>query len=278
MLINPNYYTWATKWIFDLLHCIPSTCIKKRNGGLISHLVERFMYKNESICLSPKGTVKKRPWRTGYYHLARELDVNIYPFVIDYEERKAWLGNPCNPNDNTEQWCQEFLVAQFQNGVEFNLDNVEYPRKTPSKYPYEHIFPFDFCLVSLLAFLPQIYILIQHGYYLLGGASWISFCSAFVYHYYHEGNKKNIKWVRLIEQTSVYVTFCLILLNAFPHYKTWGYSCYLTLLVGYFFLRCGYGRNPTTKRGKYYIYHSIFHILGAVGMLQLTESIVYSSS
>ena len=275
VLFDSRYYTWATKWLYDLLHCIPSTRLENRGGGLIGQLVERFRHKNESICLSPKGTIKKKSWRSGYYHLARELDVKIYPLVIDYEERKIWFGEPCNPNNNTEPWCQEFLVNQFQNGVELNLDNVEYSRKTTTKYPYEHLFPFDFCLVSLLVFLPQIFILLAHNYYLLGGMSCVAFTSAFVYHYYHEGNKKNIKWIRLLEIGSVYSTFFLILLKAIPYYKTLSYSCYSTLLLGYFFLRCGYKRDSTKKRGKYHIYHSIFHILGALGTLQLTESFVY---
>jgi len=279
VLFDPRYYTWATKWLYDLLHCIPSTRLENRGGGLIGQLVERFRHKNESICLSPKGTVKKKAWRTGYYHLARKLSVKIYPLIIDYEERKIWFGEPCDPNNNTEPWCQEFLVNQFKTGVDFNVENLEYlhPYNAVLQNPYERLFPFDFCLVSLLLFLPQIFILLIHNYYLLGGMSCVAFTSAFVYHYYHEGNKKNIKWIRLLEIGSVYSTFFLILLKAIPYYKTLSYSCYSTLLLGYFFLRCGYKRDSTKKRGKYHIYHSIFHILGALGTLQLTESFVYTN-
>lgn len=277
ILIAPNYYNWATKWLYDALHCIPSTRIEKRNGGLISQLVHLFKNNESSILLSPKGTVKKKAWRTGYYHLARELGVKIHPFIIDYEARKCWFGEPCDPKLNTEPWCQDFIIKQFQTGVDFNLENVEYshPYNAVPQNPYERLFPFDFCLVSLLAFLPQLFILLTHNYYLLGGLGSIAFWSAFMYHYHHEGNKKNIKWIRLIELWSVYGTFILILLKAIPYYKTLNYSCYLTLFLGYFFLRCGYKRNATKKRGKYHIYHSFFHILGALGMLQLTESFVY---
>ena len=279
VLFDSRYYTWATKWLYDLLHCIPSTRLENRDGGLIGKLVERFRHKNESICLSPKGTVKKKAWRTGYYHLARKLSVKIYPLIIDYEERKIWFGEPCDPNNNTEPWCQEFLVNQFKTGVDFNVENLEYlhPYNAVLQNPYERLFPFDFCLVSLLLFLPQIFILLIHNYYLLGGMSCVAFTNAFVYHYYHEGNKKNIKWIRLLEVGSVYSTFFLILLKAIPYYKTLSYSCYSTLLLGYFFLRCGYKRDSTKKRGKYHIYHSIFHILGALGTLQLTESFVYGN-
>ena len=279
VLFDSRYYTWATKWLYDLLHCIPSTRLENRDGGLIGKLVERFRHKNESICLSPKGTVKKKAWRTGYYHLARKLSVKIYPLIIDYEERKIWFGESCNPNNNTEPWCQEFLVNQFKTGVDFNVENLEYlhPYNAVLQNPYERLFPFDFCLVSLLLFLPQIFILLIHNYYLLGGMSCVAFTNAFVYHYYHEGNKKNIKWIRLLEIGSVYSTFFLILLKAIPYYKTLSYSCYSTLLLGYFFLRCGYKRDSTKKRGKYHIYHSIFHILGALGTLQLTESFVYGN-
>ena len=279
VLFDSRYYTWATKWLYDLLHCIPSSRLENRDGGLIGKLVERFRHKNESICLSPKGTVKKKAWRTGYYHLARKLSVKIYPLIIDYEERKIWFGEPCDPNNNTEPWCQEFLVNQFKTGVDFNVENLEYlhPYNAVLQNPYERLFPFDFCLVSLLLFLPQIFILLIHNYYLLGGMSCVAFTNAFVYHYYHEGNKKNIKWIRLLEIGSVYSTFFLILLKAIPYYKTLSYSCYSTLLLGYFFLRCGYKRDSTKKRGKYHIYHSIFHILGALGTLQLTESFVYTN-
>jgi len=278
ILINPNYYNWATKWFCNALHCIPSIRLEKKNGGFIAQLVQRFKNTELTILLSPKGTTKKKVWRTGYYHLARELGVKIYPFIIDYENRKGRFGEPCDPAINTEPWCQDLIIKQFQKGVDLNLENVEYTHPYNEVYqnPYERLFPFDFCLVSLLTFLPQIFILLNHNYYFLGGLSSIAFWSAFVYHYYHEGNKKNIKWIRLIEIWSVYTTFFLVLLKALPHYKTLNNSCYLTLLLGYFFLRCGYHRDETKKRGKYHIYHSIFHILGALGMLQLTESFVYA--
>ena len=277
LLTNPNYYNWSTKWIYDILNLIPSSYLEKRNGGLVEKLVNQFKNRNEFILLSPKGTIKKKSWRTGYYHLARELGVKIYPLVIDYEKREIWFGEPCDPTNNPEPCCKEFLITQFKRGVEFNLDNVEYSRQTISKYPYEHLFPFDFCLVSLLGFLPTIFILLLNHYYLVGGVSCIAFGTSFVYHYYHEGNKKNVHWIRLIEIWTVYASFILVLANAFPYYKTLSYSCYLTLILGWFFLRCGYGRTALTTRGQYYIYHSIFHILGSIGTLQLTESFVYGN-
>ena len=277
ILINPNYYNWLTKWIYDILNFIPSSYLEKRNGGLVGKLVTRFKNRSESIFLSPKGTIKKKSWRTGYYHLARGLGVKIYPLVIDYEKRQIWFGEPCDPSNSPEPDCKEFLVTQFQHGVEFNLNNVEYSRQTVSQYPYARLFPFDFCLVCLLGFLPTIFILLFNHYYLVGGVSCTAFGSSFVYHYYHEGNKKNIYWIRLIEIWAVYASFILVLVNALPYYKTLSYSCYLTLLLGYFFLRCGYGRTSLTTRGLYYIYHSFFHILGSLGTLQLTESFVYGN-
>ena len=35
ILINPNYYNWSTKWIYDILNLIPSSYLEKRNGGLV---------------------------------------------------------------------------------------------------------------------------------------------------------------------------------------------------------------------------------------------------
>ncbi len=276
LLANPNYYNWATKWIYTALNLIPSTRLEETGFGLVSQLVQRFKGNKNSIVLSPKGTIKKKKWKTGYYYIARELGVKIYPFILDFEKREGWFEKPCDPIKNTESWCQKFLLTQFKKGVEFNLKNVEYrDNNTLHQHPYERIFPFDFCLTSLLVFIPHILILLKHNYFLIGGLGSIALASASVYHYYREGNDKNVKYARLIELWSTYTTFILILFKAIPYYRTFSYSCYLTFILGYFFLRCGYNRNSTKTRGKYIIYHSFYHILISLGMIQLTESFVY---
>ena len=278
LLTNPKYYNWATKWIYNALNLIPSTRIEEKGLGLVAHLIKRLKDTDDSILLSPKGTTKKRKWKTGYYYIARNLGVKIYPLILDYEKREGWFGDSCDPNTDTEPWCKEFLITQFKKGVEFNLENVEYTRdyNIITQNPYERIFPFDFCLVSLLAFIPHILILLKHNYYLLGGLGSIALVSSSIYHYCQEGNKKSVRYVRLIELGSVYPTFIMILFKALPHYRTLSYSCYLNFLLGYFFLRCGYNRELQKNRRKYILYHSFYHILVALGMIQLTESFVYS--
>ena len=273
LLANPNYYNWATKWIYTALNLIPSTCLEETGLGFVRQLIQRFKGNEDSIILSPKGTIKKKKWKTGYYYIARELGVKIYPFILDFEKREGWIGDPCDPIKNTEPWCQEFLLTQFKKGVEFNLENVEYRNHT--SHPYELIFPFDFCLTSLILFIPHILILLKHNYFLMGGLGSIALASASVYHYYREGDEKNVKNVRLIELWSTYATFILILLKAMPHYRTLSYSCYLNFILGFFFYRCGCNRHSSKKRGKYIIYHSFYHLLISLGMIQLTESFVY---
>jgi len=278
VLVNPNYYNWATKWIYNALNLIPSTRIEDKGLGLVGYLSKRFKEGDCSLILSPKGTVKKKEWKTGYYHIARGLGVKIYPFILDFEKREGYFGPPCDPNTNTEPWCKDFLITQFKKGVEFNLENVEYARDYDiiTQNPYERIFPFDFCLVSLLVFIPHILILLKHNYYGLGGLGSIALASSFIYHYRQEGENKPVKYIRWVELGSVYSTFIMILLRAYPYYRTLSYSCYLTFLLGYIFLRCGYHRELQKKRGRYTLYHSVYHILVALGMIQLTESFVYS--
>ena len=279
LLTNPNYYNWTTKWFYNVFNLIPSSRIENKEGGnLVDCLVKRFRRNDSSLILSPKGTVKKKEWKTGYYHIARGLGVKIYPLILDFEKREGWFGNPCDPSASPEPWCQDFLKSQFKQGVEFNLDNVEYVRdyNIITQNPYERCFPFDFCLISLLAFVPHILILLKHRYWFSGGLGIVALINSLIYHYRREGAETPVIYIRPLEIGSVYVAFLTILLQALPHYKKISYSCYFSLLLGYAFLRCGYNRGHREKRGKYAIYHSFYHLLAALGMIQLTESFVYS--
>ena len=279
LLTNPNYYNWASQWIYKTLHLIPSTQIEENQGrGLVSELVKRYKDSDISLLLSPKGTIKKKTWKTGYYYLAHGLGVKIYPLILDYEKRIGYFGEPCDPNSQDETGCKDFLIAQFKKGVEFNLKNVEYERKydITTQNPYERIFPFDFCVISLLAFVPYLLLLVKHNHYLLSGLGSTALVSSFIYHYRQEGYKKPVENIRRVEHASVYATVILSVFKVAPFYRKLGYSFYLSLLLSYFFLRCGYPRAPRKPRGKYLLYHSIYHLLGGIGMLQLAEAIVYN--
>ena len=77
-----------------------SPTAKENNGGrFIENTVKKFKdLNNFHILISPEGTLKKVPWRSGYYHLAKELKVpiNIVGFNYVTHETKFVRSNIIN--------------------------------------------------------------------------------------------------------------------------------------------------------------------------------------
>lgn len=44
-----------------------------------------------NLLICPKGTILKKKWRTGYYHIAKELNVPILVGGMDYNLKKVVL-------------------------------------------------------------------------------------------------------------------------------------------------------------------------------------------
>lgn len=88
VLINPKHMRrWG--WATEKFGALTSTDRWVRGGGATERLknelskLERFAF-----LISPKGSIDPNPWRSGYYHIAKDLDCYVVPAGFDYRKKK----------------------------------------------------------------------------------------------------------------------------------------------------------------------------------------------
>lgn len=137
-LITPNLYDWSPK-LFDYCGGIVASRVEDKNGltgSIIDHLsqLDKFVF-----FISPKGTVRNTPWRTGYYHIAKELDVPIIVAGLDYEKQKVFVSLPIYVNDS-EPEIQKRCIERLKSIVPYNLHG----EVSPDRKCYPSVVSFKF--------------------------------------------------------------------------------------------------------------------------------------
>ncbi len=85
-LINPYYFNYIG-FFLRFVGGIPA--IK------VDNIVEELLKTPKShFLISPKGTILKGEWRSGYYHIARKLNCPILALGLDYELKKIIICRP----------------------------------------------------------------------------------------------------------------------------------------------------------------------------------------
>jgi 1-acyl-sn-glycerol-3-phosphate acyltransferase len=109
---------------------IPSTKVEDKQGGGVSRIVQSLKEKNECLFLiSPKGTILKREWRSGYYHIAKLLEAPIRVIGLDYEKMGVTLSNAI-ASSNDESIVREFLYLELSKIVPLHPDQEVVPIKS----------------------------------------------------------------------------------------------------------------------------------------------------
>lgn len=119
---------------------IPATDVDKKGGGMTKSIIDTVSKLDEyMIIISPKGCITNRPWRSGYYHLAKELGCEIVCGGFDYDQKKFVfkepfiIGNKTLEEVNTQ--CQNNLkdiTPLVSSRMEFELsESVKKKNITP---------------------------------------------------------------------------------------------------------------------------------------------------
>lgn len=83
-LIKPQPFSYAGG-ILTKLGAIPSTRLEDKNGGAVDRIVKILGDLPEFLFLiSPKGTIIKNNWRSGYYNIAKRLNIPLLVAGVDY--------------------------------------------------------------------------------------------------------------------------------------------------------------------------------------------------
>lgn len=111
-LVKPQPFKYAG-WLLAKLGAIPSTRVEDKNGGAVPRIVRNLTNCPECVFLiSPKGTIIKGEWRSGYYHIATQLDAHMMVAGLDYELKRPMASIPI-PHGEKEEDVKPQLLADL---------------------------------------------------------------------------------------------------------------------------------------------------------------------
>ena len=107
-------FVFPIGWLFRLLGGAPIDRHTKENK--VSAIAKLFSENEEfRMAMSPEGTRKKvDKWRTGFYYIAKEANVPIIMFTLDFKNKQNKISEPFYPTDNIEKDF-EFMHAFYKN-------------------------------------------------------------------------------------------------------------------------------------------------------------------
>jgi hypothetical protein len=111
-LVKPQPFAYAgglLRW----LGAIPATQIEDKNGGCVDRVVKELSVQpNNAFMISPKGTILKHQWRSGYYHIAQKLAAPISVVGLDYEMHCVGMSDEIASTEEeaeVKQFCYSAL-------------------------------------------------------------------------------------------------------------------------------------------------------------------------
>lgn len=97
-------------FLFKYFNFIPSTRLEDTGNGFVKKTSEKLnSLSSFYLLISPKGTIKKSPWRSGYYWLAKQLNANIIVIGPDYQNKKIVFQNIYSVDDMSKDFLEYTL-------------------------------------------------------------------------------------------------------------------------------------------------------------------------
>ena len=267
-----NWYYWPLRTMVKFMY---ASRLEDRGSGTTRALLNEFESIPPSsvpkyVVLSPKGTTSNKPWRSGYYYFAKEARLKIHPLIIDYSSRTVVIGDPVNPAVTSLLDATTELQTKLGSVRVINMENAEYPIRDHCGCPYESMFPFDMCCVSLLTFLPYWVGLLYQGFYSQATLTFACISVAWKYHMDYEGTYS--RYTALYQQAEA--NLAITTMTHHIAYTIWMKGSLppifiLSTVFGGFYYINSIPRGSMPKRGKYVVYHSVYHVLAAIAAFSL---------
>ncbi|WP_405291575.1 1-acyl-sn-glycerol-3-phosphate acyltransferase [Algibacter sp. Ld11] len=95
-------FVFPVAWFFRALGGAPIN--RQNNENKVDAIAKLFRDKEEfRMTLAPEGTRKKvEQWRTGFYYIAKQANVPIIMFTLDFKNKQNKISEPFYPTDNSE--------------------------------------------------------------------------------------------------------------------------------------------------------------------------------
>jgi hypothetical protein len=279
VLVQPKLSKWYYKPLTSVCRCIFAPPNENKNSNSIQYIVDEVNKMNDmpQLCMSPKGTCSRREWRSGYYYIAKNMNCKIYPLSMNYSTRTVVIGEPVDPSivdlDQSTKILQEQLSkhsALYNHLSETPINDVDF-------CPYESLLPFDFCAISAFSFLPCVFALFFNGHFYRGSISLLTTMFAVYYHLQREGCYYSHDKLCFFQKIEGYMAkICIIshIIENLYVYRRLDPVFYMSFIIGLFFYTNSIPRGSSKHRGKYAVFHSIYHILvGIAGYSLATQGV-----
>lgn len=275
-IAKPQFRAWYYWPIRCQMRFLYASRLEDKGAGTTHTLLHQFeslpstAANPKHILLSPKGTTQNKPWRSGYYYFAKGAGLKIYPLILDYSTRTITLGTPIDPATTQLEDATAALQQQLGQVRVINPENAEYPIHDPHGCPYESMFPFDMCCVSLLTFIPYWIALLQQGFYSQAALTLACVATAWKYHLDHEGSHSpNPAAYQRIEANLAIATMVHHVAHTLWSRGSLPPIFLLSFCIGGFYYLNSIPRGTRSRRGKYVVYHSFYHIMVAIAAYSL---------
>jgi hypothetical protein len=275
-IAKPQFRAWYYWPIRSQMRFLYASRVEDKGAGTTQSLLHQFetlpstAANPKHILLSPKGTTQNKPWRSGYYYFAKGAEMKIYPLILNYSTRIITIGTPIDPAATQLEDATAALQQQLGQTRVINLEAAEYPIHDPHGCPYESMFPFDMCCVSLLTFIPYWIALLQQGFYSQAALTLACVTTAWKYHLDHEGSHSaNPAAYQRIEANLAIVTMAHHLAHHVWLRGSLPSIFLLTFAIGGFYYLNSIPRGFLPRRGKYVVYHSFYHMMVAIAAFSL---------
>ncbi|HSW76452.1 MAG TPA: 1-acyl-sn-glycerol-3-phosphate acyltransferase [Candidatus Saccharimonadales bacterium] len=101
-LIRPDYFNYFG-YMLNKIGGIPATKLTDKNGGAVNRICDLLKTSQPyQLMISPKGTILKSEWRTGYMVIAKTMKADLVALGLDYERKNVYIGTivPYNLDEN----------------------------------------------------------------------------------------------------------------------------------------------------------------------------------
>ena len=125
MADHPKFETFPYKQILDSVNVIRlSNKRLKTNQGYVEKIVDIIKKKKYNICiLAPSGIEQEaRPWKSGYYYIAKSLGWDLGVVGFDFETKRLKVGNIISSECEIEI-AQAFLQKEMEDIVPLRPQN-----------------------------------------------------------------------------------------------------------------------------------------------------------
>ena len=108
-------FVFPIGWFFRMLGGAPID--RQNKGNKVQAIAKLFKERDEfRMAMSPEGTRKKvKQWRTGFYYIAKEANVPIIMFTLDFENKQNRISEPFYPTDDVKKDFE--CIHKFYEGV-----------------------------------------------------------------------------------------------------------------------------------------------------------------